>query len=352
MLSSDQLADLRATLERSQNPVFLYDNDADGLCSYVLLRRFLGRGKGIAVRTHPDIDIGYATKAMSLGADLIVVLDCPFLGDAFVSEIAAAGLPLVWIDHHVVDSPHYTHSSVQVFNPALAKGDTWSDEPVTYWCYEATRQTDSLWIAMMGCIADHFLPPFASDFAKRYPDLWRTGIRRPFDAYYESDIGNLAQAIGFGLKDSVSHVVYLQNFLIACPHPSALGAELTSGSSFARKYADIKKRYDALLIDALHQPPGSFIFYQYGGTLSMSADLANALSHRYPGKYIIVAYVLGGVCTMSLRGDRVKGMLEELLPLFPHSRGGGHHDAVGARIDSGDLDRFVDLFGKLLSKRL
>ena len=79
MLTEKQFEELREHLEKAQNPVFLYDNDADGFCSFVLLRRFIGRGKGVAVRTYPEIDIGYAKRAKELGADYIFVLDRPFL---------------------------------------------------------------------------------------------------------------------------------------------------------------------------------------------------------------------------------------------------------------------------------
>ncbi len=350
MLSSTQLDELRSLLERSQNPVFLYDNDADGLCSYVLLRRYLDRGKGIAVRTHPDIDKGYAHKAQSLGADLVVVLDCPFLGTDFVNELSEGGIPIVWIDHHLVDSPHYTHANVNVFNPT--RSDMPSEEPVTYWCYRLTQRADDMWIALMGCIADHYLPSFASDFALRRPELWKKGITRPFEAYYDTELGKLAHAIGFGLKDSVTHVVYLQNFIIGCSSPEDLFHELESSSSFALKYKDIKKRYDVLLADALAGTYDSVVFYRYGGTLSISADLANELSYRYSSKPVIVAYVLGSVCTMSIRGSGVRDALESLLPSFADSKGGGHPDAVGARINSEDLDRFVTELTKLLSKRL
>lgn len=350
MLNASHLEELRGLLERSQNPVFLYDNDADGLCSYVLLRRWLGRGKGIAVRTHPDIDEGYARKALSLGGDLVVVLDCPLLGDSFVDALVEQAIPLVWIDHHRVNSPHYTHPHVQVFNPTLTGVS--SSEPVTYWCYKLTQRVEDAWIALMGCIADHYLPPFYKDFAKHFPEFWKKGVRKPFDAYFETDVGVLAQAIGFGLKDSVTHVVYLQNFLIASTSPQALLAELQSHSSFAQKYNEIKKRYDALRVCAPSEHRKGFVFHQYSGTLSISAELANELLHRFPGKTIMVAYVNSGICTMSLRGKGVRARIESLLPAFEHATGGGHDDAVGARIRAEDLERFKGAFENLLSKRL
>ncbi|MEK6858782.1 MAG: DHH family phosphoesterase [Nanoarchaeota archaeon] len=347
MLTNAQLADLRERLERSQNPIFIYDNDADGLCSYVLLRRFLGRGKGMAVRTHPDIDAGYARKALSLGADLVIVLDCPFLGDAFVEELVKASIPLLWIDHHVVDSPHYAHAHVTSFNPARSTKP--SAEPVTYWCYKTTQRTEDMWIALMGCVADHYLPSFAQTFGNVYPEFWKQGIRKPFEAYYDSELGTLARALGFGLKDSVSHVVYLQNFLIGCSSPQLMLAELSSTSSFAETYVRLKKRYDALIAEALASPYDTVVFYQYSGTLSISSELANELSYRFPKQYTVVAYVNAGVCTMSIRGTNVKKILESLLPHFESSTGGGHPDAVGARIRADDIGRFREAFEKLVT---
>ena len=75
MLTKKQLSEIRSHLERAQNPIFLFDNDVDGICSYVLLRRFIGRGKGVAVKSHPNIDAGYAKRVQELNGDYVFVLD-------------------------------------------------------------------------------------------------------------------------------------------------------------------------------------------------------------------------------------------------------------------------------------
>lgn len=347
MLTGSQLDSIREILERSHNPFFLYDNDADGFCSHLLLRRFLGRGKGSPVRTHPEIDAGYARKAHSLGSDLIVVLDCPFLGVPFIEEAESLGIPVLWIDHHAVEVPTYTYPALSIFNPTRDAHHATS-EPITYWCYRISERTDDMWIAMMGCIADHYLPRFSKAFASEHPDFWKKRVREPFDAYYGSDIGLLARVIGFVLKDSLRHVVMFQDFMIDCTNPNAFLSELALERSFAVTYRTLRTRYDALLAEAVHCVKEKIVFFQYGGQTSMSADLANELSYRYPQHYIVVAYVSGGFCNLSLRGKKVRTLLERLLPLFPGSRGGGHLSAVGARIGAEDLDRFVSTFQSLL----
>src|SRR3989344_9231832 len=100
MLNAKQAEEIKEHLEKAQNPVFYYDNDADGLCSFLILRRALGRGKGVVIRSYPGLDKGYARKAEELGADYVFVLDKPELTREFVEEINKMGLPLVWIEHH------------------------------------------------------------------------------------------------------------------------------------------------------------------------------------------------------------------------------------------------------------
>ena len=73
VLSKEKQKELREALERSQRPLFLYDNDADGLCSFLLFSRFLGRGKGVAVRSYPDLNASYARKGHELGTNTIFI---------------------------------------------------------------------------------------------------------------------------------------------------------------------------------------------------------------------------------------------------------------------------------------
>ncbi len=349
MLTKKQQQTLKEHLERSQNPVFFYDNDADGLCSFLLLRRWLGRGKGVAVRSYPDLDVGYAKRAQDLRADAVFVLDKPVLSQAFVDEIALQGLPFIWIDHHAVQEGQIEkkRDNFFIYNPARNKGKNKSSEPVTFHVYQLTQRKEDLWIAMMGCIADHHLPAFAHEFAKLYPEFWSSqSISQPFDAYYGTEIGSVARALAMGLKDSLSHVVALQNFLIACKHPSDVLSEVETNSHFRATYQKIRGRYDRLLGEAQKEIDKKLIFFQYGGETSMSADLANELSYRNSGKVIAVAYLKGAVANISLRGKKIRGMLEKVLKQFPDAHGGGHEDAVGARVQTNDLARFREALEK------
>lgn len=338
MISGNEIVRIREHLEKAQNPVFLYDNDADGFCSFILLRRWLGRGKGVAVRTHPNVDEGYARRVSELGGDCVFVLDRPFLGIDFVRKIEELQLPIIWIDHHQVQCEDYSYPLLEKFE---------GNVPITAIAYQIAQKED-MWIAMMGCISDHYLGDFKDDFAKVYGDLWSKNVKMPFDAYYKTEIGRLARALGFGLKDSITNVVKLQSFMISCKTPRDMINELETSSTFAHKYREMKERYDSLLAEARSTEHGKLVFFRYGGGTSMSSDLANELCYLNPDKYVIVAYTNGTISNLSIRGKNVSAMLNKIIGDFEGASGGGHADAVGARVRTSDLELFKKKFESLI----
>jgi single-stranded DNA-specific DHH superfamily exonuclease len=340
MLTKKQLLEIRSHLEKSQNPVFFYDNDVDGICSYIILRRFGDKGKGVAVKSHPDIDQKYAKKAQELGADYVFVLDRPELGVEFVDEIKNIDLPIVWIDHHAADEGNYDYENLWIYNPTKNKDK--SDEATTYLCYKATERREDLWIALMGCLADRYFPEFVDEFEKEYPEYWSKDTKKAYDGYYKSGIGRLARALSFAIKDSISHVVQLQNFLINCRTPRDFDLELEGNKSFGRKYREILKKYQILLDKAKRLSGEEILFFNYGGDMSISSDISNELCYLYPDKVVAVAYTAGPFTNISLRGTGVKKILEEILPLMDGATGGGHDNAVGSRIGTKDLERFKE----------
>ncbi len=341
MLTQEELQEIREHLEKAQNPIFYYDNDADGLCSFLLLRRFIGRGKGVAVRSFPDLNIQYARKSVELNADYVFVLDKPVLSREFVKEIESIGLPIVWIDHHDVPGEDFstTYGNFFSFNSAKNGG---AGEPVTCVCYNVTERKEDMWLAMAGCVSDHFLPEFKEEFAEKFSEFWGRKIVDPFDAYFRTELGRIAQSFNFGLKDSVSNVVKMQNFLVSIKSPSEVFSEVPANYNFRKKYQEIKKKYDVLLSKARRNVGERLVFFEYGGDLSISSDLANELCYSFPGKYVVVSYIKGNVANLSFRGKGVKAILERVLQEIPGG-GGGHEDAVGARVSASDLGKFKEL---------
>ena len=138
MLTEKQVKEIRLHLEKAQNPLFFFDNDPDGLCSFLILQRYIGRGKGIPIKSFPELMPEYFRKIRELNADYVFILDKPLVSVGFFEEINKINIPVVWIDHHVTDNliPDF----VNYYNPTLNKKRT--SEPVTALCYQITGKKE------------------------------------------------------------------------------------------------------------------------------------------------------------------------------------------------------------------
>ena len=341
MLKAKQVKEIREHLENAKNPLFLFDNDQDGLCSFLLLQRFLGRGKGFPVTSFPDLDKNYFRKVEELKADYIFILDKPVVSEEFWKEVRQYNIPVVWIDHHMVqgDVPDF----VNYYNVALNKPKT--TEPVTALCYQITQKKDDLWLAVVGSVSDKFVPDFYDDFEKEFPEL-SCKYKDAFDIYYGSAIGKVAKIFGFGLKDTTTNVISMMKFLMKAKGPYDVLEENPKNSRMHERFSDVDKRYSKLFTRALECLEGNLLFFQYSGETSMSSNLANELSHRFPGKYIVVAYINGVKVNVSSRGEKVRDIFLKAIEGLEDARGGGHEKAVGGQVRADDLEKFKKRMAK------
>ena len=113
-------------LEEAQRPLFFYDDDPDGLCSFLLLYRFKQEGKGILVKTTSTLTKNWARQVDEYKPDVVFILDVPSVDQDFIDAIS---VPIYWIDHHTPterDRIHY-------YNPRLQKEDAYiPTTPIAY----------------------------------------------------------------------------------------------------------------------------------------------------------------------------------------------------------------------------
>ena len=345
MLTEKQIKEIREHLEKAQNPVFFFDNDPDGLCSFLLLQRYIERGKGVPVKSFPDLSSEYFRKVKELNADYIFILDKPIISKDFWGKIEQINLPVVWIDHHElqVEVPKF----VNYYNPLYNIEKT--NEPVSVLCYQITNKKDDLWIALVGAISDKFFPDFYPEFKKKYPDL-ACDSKDAFEILYKSGIGKVAKLFDSGLKDKISNSIMMLKFLMKVKSPYEVLEESKGNFLMHKRFDQIEKRYQRLMKEAVDSfsPKDKILFFQYGGDLSISAELSNELSYRFPGKYVVVMYMKGIKANISARGKNVKAKLLKSIEGIKDATGGGHEDAVGAQVKIEDLELFRKRFSELV----
>ncbi len=342
MLTLTQVKKIKEHLDRAQNPLFFFDNDQDGLCSFLLLQRYIERGKGIPIKSFSELAPEYFKKIEELSPDYIFILDKPVVSEGFFEKVSQINVPIVWIDHHTVEKQEIPFF-VDYYNPYFNKTKT--TEPVTALCYQITKRKEDLWLAIVGCISDKFIPKFYSEFEKKYPDL-SIKTKEAFDIYYKSLIGKVAKIFGLGLKDKTTNVMNMLRFLKNVKTPYDVLEENSKNHSMHYRFNFINEKINKFVKKAVSLEDGSkkILFFQYGGDMSISSELSNELSYLYPKKIIVVVYVSGGKANISIRGKKVRSILEKSLEGLEDATGGGHEDAVGARIRTDDIEKFRENF--------
>jgi len=337
MLNKIQISEIKEHLEKAQNPVFFFDNDCDGLCSFLLLQRFIGRGKGVAIKSFPALDETYFRKVEELNADYVFILDKPHVSEEFFKRVQQINLPVVWIDHHDVELK--VPDFVDYYNVVLNFPST--NEPVTAICYEIVKQKKDLWLAVIGCITDSFLPSFYDEFAKDFPDL-AIKATTPFDVLYKSKIGEISKLLNNGLKDKTTNVVNMLRLLMGANSPYELLEENNKTYTLHKRAKELDEKYKILLEKGkkIGKKSDKILFFQYAGNLSISAELSNELSYIFPEKIVVVVYVRGTKVNLSLRGKNIRERFLKVIETIEGAVGGGHRNAVGGVISPDHLEEF------------
>lgn len=342
MIPEEKLEEIRKLLNDSDRPLFFFDDDTDGLSSYLLLKKYIGRGKGIIVKSSPTLNSGFARQVKEYGPDRVFVLDKPGIEQDFVDD---AKVPVVWIDHH----PICEIEGVHYFNPLFE--DKKDNSPTSYWCYKVAKK--NLWLAMCGIVGDWYIPEFMDEFMKKYPDLVPEA-KNPGQVLFETEFGRLVRIIEFMLKGKISDVKKSISVLEKIETPyEILNQETPKGKFLYKNYEKINKAYMKMYKEAVKAGEGkNHLFFTYPmSKISLSGDLANELLHHYPEKLILIGRVKEKDVVMSMRGmkyDLPKIINKALEGLEGY--GGGHKHAAGGCISKKDFNVFTSRLKKLIKK--
>lgn len=334
MLSGKQIGQIREELDNCKKPLFFFHDDADGLCSFLLLYKYIREGKGVIVKSIPHLDEKFIRMATEYGPDKIFILDIAMVKQEFIDNVKA---PVIWIDHH----EPLKRDNVKYFNPRLAKKD--DNIPATCICYQVTKK--DLWIAMCGCIGDWFIPDFFEEFKKKYPDLIGETAKNPGDILFTTKLGKLIKIISSVLKGNTDDVMKCIKILTRIDGPyEILDKKTARGRYIYKRFKSIDSDYERLLEEALQSKTEDKLFiYSYNKSkMSFTGNLANELMYHMPNKTIVIAREKDDEMRMSLRSNKklppiIKKALEGL-----EGYGGGHEYACGANVKTKDFKKFLD----------
>ncbi|MBI2550271.1 hypothetical protein HYV83_03770 [Candidatus Woesearchaeota archaeon] len=366
-LTQKEYETIRSELKASEKPFFLFHDDPDGLTSFLLLKRFVGKGYGMMVKAEPNVNDRFLAAAKAARPDTIFVVDVALMQQSFVDTVKSGlyGVKnIVWIDHH----QPVKLSGVKYFNPRIHQPQ--NNPPASYLCYKTVEHSDKekkdLWLAMAGIVSDWHMPEFADEFRKLYPDL----LPKPMtaeEALFTTQLGKLGRIFSFMLKGPTSEAMACIRALEKITSPYDILNRLTKEGRFIySKFKQINDDYEKLLaaakeaantqIEASSIGPSrqqstwdsndkKFLIFTYKGKQSFSGDLANELLFLYPDRILVVGRERQDYFMLSFRARHV-----QVLPALKKALvgidgyGGGHEQASGGSVNRKDFERFIERF--------
>ncbi|MFH1972496.1 MAG: DHHA1 domain-containing protein [archaeon] len=345
MITSEEIKKIRDYLEKSENPLFFFDDDPDGLSCFLLLYKHIEKGHGVMVKGTPKLGEEYLRKVQEYHPDKIFVLDKPHLSQDFIDKV---NVPIIYIDHH----PPNEIKGAHYFNPLLH--DKEDNRPTCYWCYKVTEQNE--WIAMTGIVGDWFLPEQVDKkFKNLYKDLLPK-VKDPGEARFNTPIGILTKIFSFILKGKSSDVMRCVRILTRVKTPEEILNQTTKEGKYIYKYYEtVNKRYEKMLAKAesMIDTKENFLLYTYpSGKDSFTGMLSEELTYKYPDKTIVIGRNKEDRVVMSLRSQNkdIRSAVEKAKEGLD-GYGGGHEHACGSNISKKDFPKFITRIKKYLKEQ-
>jgi len=332
MVKFTSLKKIYELIDKSENPLIFFDDDPDGLCSYLQIKKHFKKGHPVVIKSSPELNVTYLKKIEEYSPDLVIVLDKPILSQDFIDKV---NVPIIYIDHHPINDIN----GINYFNPLFK--DKEDNRPVSYWCYQLTK--DNLWIASVGTIADYSTATL-KEFNKNFPDLCEYSDDPGKAMFGNTKVGKLIRIFSFILKGHHYKVIQYINLLERINSPYELLEESSNNAKEIMKiYEKVNKEYQKLLKEALKpQKSKVHLFIYEPEKISFTGELSNEVKFNIKNKMIIVGRKTNDAFKLSLRyeKDDLRKILEKSLNGLD-GYGGGHKHACGANISSKDFDEFI-----------
>ena len=342
MLTDTQITEIRGFLEKAENPLFFYDDDPDGLTSYLLLKKKYKKGHGTCVKSSPKSEIVYSASYRKHAPDLVVILDKPKMSQEILDDF---NVPVVWIDHHQL----VERDGVNYYNPMA--GDSPDNRPTSYWAYRVVEENE--WIALVGIIGDWNVPEKNIVERFKYPELLAGG-KTPPELMFDTEFGKLIKVFSFIMKGSNESMNDCIEALESIEDPlDILERRNAKGTLILDKYEKMNKEYEVLLKDALSQEEedGVYVYTYVEDKNSFTGNLSNELLHKLDSEVIIIGREKDGDVRLSLRskGKPILPVLKKALEEV-EGYGGGHAMACGSSVKMQDFTKFIGIIKREYKK--
>lgn len=333
MLTEKQKELLREEAFYCKNPVYFFDNDADGLSSFLLLYDIIKEGKGYSARTGPELS-GDFSKLVKDENDKVFVIDKAMISEAFLYNVKKK---IVWIDHHMPQI--ISKKNIVYINPR--KNDFEAYYSTTQCIYSTFQdKIKRKWIAATGMLGDWCVPDFQEELIRDYPRFISKGKTAPEVA--NGDVKLMIRIFSLIQKGDSNSIRKAIDALLVIKDPYEILEQKTeNGMIVWKKYEQMNEEFNKVFQSSkisIHDKVVVCIFEPIKN--SFTKEIAQELVIKYPDKIIVVLREKNGILMGSIRGKNTLLAGEKAIKGLKATIG-GHEDAAGININKEDLDEFI-----------
>jgi len=338
-LTKKEISKFRDILDNCKRPLFFFDADPDGLTSFLQLYRIKKEGTGVFVKKGPDFEDRMRKKVEEYSPDAIFILDIPVL-DSFFDNLK---ITTCWLDHHPVIK--INNSCLNYFNPRVH--DDEDNRPTSYWAYKIANNEEDSWIALLGNVADWFIPDYANEVHKKHPDFFNINAKKAPEILFSDDkLGKLYRIISLMFKTSTNDINSCIKILTRINHYDEILEQTTPQGKFLfKKASKISEFYDNYRKEAFDQVTNDdfCLIKLHKSKYSFSSEISNEIVFKNPNKLVMVCTEAEDAYRCSLRSENhmVIDILNNTLKEVPSASGGGHDHACGASVSKEHFNDFI-----------
>lgn len=347
----DKVIDFLNKITPKDDIVIVFNNDADGICSCVLMKKLL-KEKNVKepyiIYQPMPTDKNLIKKIQTTIPTKIIFLDLAVDQQQNLIRKVSGICDILIIDHHKITKDMNIKNIVH-YNPRFDKPDIYqSASYLTYnICSKITDMSNSLWIAMIGIIADYNLDD-STDLIKEF-DKKNPGF---IENIPDSLVAKIAQMIVAVRGTRALTCDQIVRILEAARNPEDF-YKSKDAEKLIESYKIIENEILSITLDVEKNSEiiGDLILYRYKSKFGLRSEIATRISERHPGKMVIVYEKMGDKIKLSSRNQDKKYNVSKILSKAAKgmkASAGGHDVAAGATVQVKDWEDFKNNLISLL----
>jgi len=351
MTSMKHAIDFLNDIKPTDEIVIIFNNDADGICSCVLLNKFFektGRRRPYVISQPMPMDNNIIRRIQTTIPNKIIFLDLAVDQQQNILKKLGGICDILIIDHHQAYK-NLTEKNIVHYNPRFEKKDIY--QSTSYLVYKVLSKivdfSEFLWLAGIGMIADYNL-----DYSRDVVDE----IKKTYslDDIVKSPLGRWSAMISSSRATKAVNCEQFVNILENVKDFSNF-SDVKDAEKINESYQKIEHEIVSLLQDAEANAEriGKIIFYEIKSKFNLSSGISTRLSENYRDKLVVIYEKKESKVKVSARNQSNKidaGNALKKATLGLKASGGGHEAAAGATIKPADWDTFKENLIRIVNK--